>query len=341
MGGGASAVDDDLAPICAKLNLKPKDAQQLHKKFQDIDVDGSGVIDVNEFFRYISMEPTPFGVKLFSLIDENASGEIDFNEFLVGLWNMCTFDEEALLKFAFQLIDDDNSGYVDNDEIVEMVKSVHVKKFDRKLVPHVKKVMAKFDKNGDHKFSFDEFKGCHKELPLLFMPAFSLKNCMEDEFFGERFWRQAKKARKKDMRAQSIREFMVLNRECQAVASDKYGEGGGKKTSKATGRPKKKVWEAGTIDSRAMRAEEFDPGKKAAVTRGDKLEDRYAKIEKSGIRRFSVDMDEAKRDFKKDPVIREDRKRFVEKDVIKGSKSDQYQKTKGRNNDYVAPRRKR
>merc|ERR1712159_783635 len=115
MGGGSSVeVDDDLGPICAKLNLKVKEARDLYKKFQDIDVDGSGVIDIKEFFEYIQMEPTPFGVKLFSLIDENGSGEIDFNEFLVGLWNMCTFDEEALLKFAFQLIDEDDSGYVDN-----------------------------------------------------------------------------------------------------------------------------------------------------------------------------------------------------------------------------------
>ena len=33
--------------------------------------------------------------------DENASGELDFNEFLVGLWNICTFEEESLLRCKY------------------------------------------------------------------------------------------------------------------------------------------------------------------------------------------------------------------------------------------------
>ena len=61
------------------------------------------------------MEATPFAKKLFNLIDQNESGEIDFNEFLVGLWNVCTFDDESLLRFAFNLIDKDGSGYVDKE----------------------------------------------------------------------------------------------------------------------------------------------------------------------------------------------------------------------------------
>ena len=62
---------------------------------------------------------------------------------------MCTFDDEALLKFAFQLIDKDGSGYVDSDEIVDMVKAVHGSKFNKSLTGHVKKVMKKYDQNGD------------------------------------------------------------------------------------------------------------------------------------------------------------------------------------------------
>jgi len=331
-------VDDDLAPICAKLNLTAEDASRLHKKFQSIDTDGSGVIDTDEFFAFIQMEKTPFGQKLFALIDENGSGEIDFNEFLVGLWNMCTFDEEALLKFAFQLVDEDDSGYVDNNEIVQMVKSVHGSKFSSKLIPHVKKVMKKFDQNGDGQFSFNEFKNCHKELPLLFMPAFTLKNAMEDEFFGLGFWKHARQARKKDMRAQSIRDFMKLNAECQRVAHPKYSGDGGMQAFKKS-KPKRPAWEKSDLDPSRMRVDDIDPAKKEKKTRADKLEDRYAKEDKTGFRRFDLDVNEAKRDRHEVKVERKDRARAYTDEIIKGSKSRQIRENKAKG-DYTGPRSK-
>ena len=77
----------------------------------------SGVVDLDEFFEYLCEEKTPFAEQLFTLIDENASGELDFNEFLVGLWNICTFEKDSLLRFAFDLVDKDGSGYIDMDEM--------------------------------------------------------------------------------------------------------------------------------------------------------------------------------------------------------------------------------
>lgn len=326
MGGASSVVvDDDLAPICAKLNLTTKDAAQLHKKFQDIDRNGSGVIDIDEFFGYLGIEKTPFGAKMFELIDENGSGHIDFNEFLVGLWNMCTFDEESLIKFAFQLIDKDDSGYVDSNEICEMVKSVHGKKFARSLIPHVRKVMKKYDANNDDQYSFNEFKGCHKDLPLLFMPAFTLKNLCEDEFFGDGFWKQAKRARKKDIKAQNIRDFLKLNAQCQRVGHPKYSGGGGGKGPPGGGGGGNKtapVWEASNLDDRRMKVEEFDPGK-VVYTRADQLEARHAKEDKTGFRRFDLDPDEAARDYKATPIARVDVHRCHTKDISKNSKSQQ------------------
>ena len=55
------------------LPVSTKDASKLHKKFQDIDVDGSGVIDIDEFFQHLGIEKTPFGAKLFTLIGEHHS----------------------------------------------------------------------------------------------------------------------------------------------------------------------------------------------------------------------------------------------------------------------------
>ena len=112
--------------------------------------------------------------------DENGSGEIDFNEFLVGLWNICTFEDDCLIRcvcaacvsvcvcewpeiwsaVAFDLIDKDGSGLVDGEEVENLVKvrwqyhclvetdvciimqGVHGSKTTKTLLLHVKKVAS-------------------------------------------------------------------------------------------------------------------------------------------------------------------------------------------------------
>jgi len=287
--GGGGELDNDLAPICAQLKLGVADATRLYKKFQDIDTDCSGCIEVDEFFAHISQEPTPFARKLFTLIDQNGSGEIDFNEFLVGLWNICTFDDEALLRFAFNLIDEDSSGYVDEQEVEECVRGIHGSKLDRRLIPHVKKVLRKYDKNKDGQYSFDEFKACHRELPSVFMPAFGLKNCMEEEFYGAGFWKRAAKARKKDLRAQSIREFMQLNAECQKVAPAKFQVDSGPQGSKQS-KTRRKSWEA-RGDSHRISLNEIDGAPKPQKSARELRREAIHK-DPSGVKQFSLDHDE-------------------------------------------------
>lgn len=299
------------------------------EKFQDIDVDCSGCISTDEFFAFISMEATPFARKLFSLIDQNESGEIDFNEFLVGLWNVCTFDEESLLRFAFNLIDKDGSGYVDKDEVEQCVKDVHGTRYDRRLTAHIKKVLKKYDKNKDGQFSFDEFKSCHKELPLLFMPAFSMKNVMMEEFYGEKFWKQASKARKRDKIAKDIREFMEFNKKLmiEQAYAQKYGDAPPKEKKRRPSGEKKEIWEARQDDQeiRLQDAEQAKMDKKNKKNAREKRKDRIHS-DASGVKRFSLDEDE--RFGKKDDIAptRQDVRREVLEKKWKptGPKEDTY-----------------
>jgi len=308
MCGPELELDEDLAPVCKKLNLTVHDAMNLYEKFKEIDDDMSGVVDLDEFFEYLCEEKTPFAEQLFTLIDENASGELDFNEFLVGLWNICTFEKDSLLRFAFDLVDKDGSGYIDMDEMEGMIKGVHGSKYDKKLFLHTKKVLKEFDKNGDNEFSFDEFKGCEKKLPLLFMPAFSLINKMKEEFYGNDFWKSASKARNRDKKAQKVRDFLALNKEIQKVAPDKYT---GDQMAAAVNRAQKKtnkVHEA-SYDTAKMRVDGFDPATKRRPSHGEKLTKEHHKHESSGIKNFSLD--ETTRYGLDDdiPVERADRKR--------------------------------
>ena len=49
------------------------------------------------------------------------------------------------------------------------------------------------------------------------------------------------------------------------------------------------------LDEGRIRADDFDKAKVKEKTRGEKLEDRYAKEDKTGFRRFDLDANEARR----------------------------------------------
>lgn len=58
------------------------------------------------------------------IFDEDGSGSIDFREFVMSLWNYCTLSKAALIMFAFDLYDNDNSGEIDIGEVELLLKEV-------------------------------------------------------------------------------------------------------------------------------------------------------------------------------------------------------------------------
>ena len=79
---------------------------------------------------------------------QDGTGRISFKEFVIGLWNVCSFDEFGLLRFAFQMFDSDSSGYIEIDEIEELVKSVQGNNYEKGIMRFVRSILRDCDKNG-------------------------------------------------------------------------------------------------------------------------------------------------------------------------------------------------
>ena len=58
-------------------------------------------------------------------MDEDGSGEVDF-QICASVYN-CTFNKQSLTRFAFDLYDEDNSGLIDADELLLMLKELYGK----------------------------------------------------------------------------------------------------------------------------------------------------------------------------------------------------------------------
>ena len=62
------------------------------------------------------------GVRSPSYRRDDGSGELDFQEFLLGIWNLNTTTDEALIKFCFDIFDIDKGGSLDMAELDALVR---------------------------------------------------------------------------------------------------------------------------------------------------------------------------------------------------------------------------
>jgi Ca2+-binding EF-hand superfamily protein len=79
-----------------------------------MDATSSGHVDLEAFYRYFKLERSAFGDRVFSVLDEDGSGTVDFREFVLAVWNMCSMDMTALLRFSFSLFDKAAAGAIQN-----------------------------------------------------------------------------------------------------------------------------------------------------------------------------------------------------------------------------------
>jgi serine/threonine-protein phosphatase 2B regulatory subunit len=164
------------------------------------------MVDVNEFCRLLRVERSPFVERLFSMFDTDRGGLIDLKEFIVGahaapgaapqvcscwpyagLANVSGDVREDKVRFAFEIFDLDNSGYIEVHELRKIVKATNLaseKQLDRK----VRWLLSQCDIDGDGQIrcahapvrrgggsdaprSFSEFQGLAKTYPNLLFPV--------------------------------------------------------------------------------------------------------------------------------------------------------------------------
>eukprot|EP01036_Dinobryon_divergens_P023852 gene23851-32241_t len=92
IGVGNVVINDPYALEAVQaLQLGPSHLKKLRAQFDKIDLDGSGAIDLDEFFDSVGEQRSPFTDKLFALIDLDGSGTIEFDEYVRVMATYCMF----------------------------------------------------------------------------------------------------------------------------------------------------------------------------------------------------------------------------------------------------------
>jgi len=146
--------------------LPKEQVEQLQKVFETFDKDNLGYITEDTVCAMLNMMGLKFNKKeleeVIEEIDEDGSGQIEFEEFLVLAKKFMTEDEdedagelEKELKEAFRLYDKEGNGYITTDVLKTILAAL-----DSSLKPSdLDDIIEEVDEDGSGTLDFEEFMG--------------------------------------------------------------------------------------------------------------------------------------------------------------------------------------
>ena len=148
----------------------------LKNRFREIAGEDQ-LIDKKEFRNGLGIENHEISDRLFELFDQDSSGSVDYGEFVTTIESMVDGSAKDKIKFAFQLHDLDNNGYIDRNELRILIKqsfsenNLDYDEFQLDLL--VDEFFQKADKDLSGTIDFGEFLDVANDYPD-FMEGFAV-----------------------------------------------------------------------------------------------------------------------------------------------------------------------
>ncbi|XP_052097731.1 calmodulin-B-like isoform X2 [Mytilus californianus] len=122
------------------------------------DKDGDGTITTKELgtiMRSLGQNPTNQELEdMVNEVDVDGNGEIDFEEFVMMMSKKVQdADTEKELKEAFSVFDQDGDGFINTKELKQVMANLGEDLADEDVMAMIKEA----DKDGDGKINFSEF----------------------------------------------------------------------------------------------------------------------------------------------------------------------------------------
>lgn len=147
----------------AREELSQAQIDEFKQAFDIFDEDGGGDISTRELHRVMKLlgqTPSPDQLQqIVNEVDADGSGTIDFDEFLVmmvmQLREETKGEEEGVLRDCFHLYDEDNDNYIDYPEFKLSLEAIECSPKIEEW--EIQTLFADADKNGDAKIDIDEW----------------------------------------------------------------------------------------------------------------------------------------------------------------------------------------
>lgn len=123
--------ENDYEFFMTQTHMSRDEIRTIFENFNE--KNSNGKLNRDEFVQlYMSLRPEPpelltkISEQIFRCFDLNNNNFIEFNEFMIGFAITSRGDLRKKLSYAFSLYDHDNNGYLDENEITEIMKSMGI-----------------------------------------------------------------------------------------------------------------------------------------------------------------------------------------------------------------------
>lgn len=253
MGCGESRAAYEISPLetelFRELRLSKQEVDKFLSAFNEIDLDGSGMIRMDELFGSCRIEESHCNKKIFGMFDSDNSGTLNFSEFgtlyhvslfrsfllVCAMWMFLTLSESDLALFLYNLFDADHSGALDVSEIKNIISVVHHKLLNGRTP--IQRLLDELSKR-DHRMTSDEFASWAKSNPSLLEPIFHLHLDLRKQLIGNGFWQTLESRRYGTGNQMSPQYVDLIQKRLDKIADDFEKRS---QTSKTSKKSKKKV----------------------------------------------------------------------------------------------------
>jgi len=128
--GTGTGKDPQISEWLEQTHFSEVEVQNLFKTFMDLSPTGQVdretfnlCLERLEQYGLRNPNDTPFADRLFELLDVNGDGVVDINEFICGLSMLCKGTPEEKLALSFKAYDLDGNGFISEKELTAMFKS--------------------------------------------------------------------------------------------------------------------------------------------------------------------------------------------------------------------------
>eukprot|EP00804_Cyclotella_cryptica_P020516 CCRYP_019417-RA/>CCRYP_019417-RA protein AED:0.98 eAED:1.00 QI:0/0/0/0.5/1/1/2/0/243 len=193
--------------------VSPRDAKKMFDAFAKMDVDGSGSISCVEFHRYFGWKRGVFTERIFDsyLVPQDApqnhlkdtKSGLSFEQFLVCVWNYCSYDEQMMAQYVFNIFDIDKRRLISMDECYALLRMVYDNKKEESCCAAMS--MIRHHVKGEESITLDSFRMIVVANNAILRPAFDYQSHIIEKITGKRSsWDEYREKRRRKFGSEEL-----------------------------------------------------------------------------------------------------------------------------------------